>query len=117
MYNPNKGNNVSKNPVKIQVQPRQRLQDLSLMELKVPGFGLKRDMTDESGAEARAKLETSGQLVADPSYDGFKTKEQAEAYRAKLIANGTISVGTGLAKLKAARVFRRPNVVGNETQH
>lgn len=75
-------------------------------ELKVPGFGQTRVMTDEDAARVRAKLISSGQIKENPSYDGFMSKEEVASYRQKLIDKGVLNPGAGLHKLQRAKRFR-----------
>ena len=87
---------------KIQVRPK-RSPIPSAQELKVPGYGEKRFMTDEEAAKYRTQLIAFGRIKEDPAYDGYMSKDQTTAVRNRLIKNDILSPGTGFAKLKAAR--------------
>lgn len=87
-------------------QFRRRPPTSSADDLKVPGYGEKPFMTDESGAKLRAQLIASGQIKENPSYDGYMTAEEVAAYKKKLIDTGLLNPGAGLARLRAAQERR-----------
>lgn len=100
MYKPSQKDKITVRPSKREIP--------SAQELRVPGYGLPREMTDQDASKFRQKLLSSGQIKVGEPYDGFMSKEQTKALREKLISQDILRPGAGLAKLKASRDRRPP---------
>lgn len=81
-------------------------QAMSASELRVPGFGEKRVMTDAEAAEFRQRLISAGTVTPTENTEQTMSAEAIAAYKKSLIEQGLLSPGTGLAKLKAAQERR-----------
>jgi hypothetical protein len=111
--NPNQGENMSKPESKEKAQfQRKRRETPSAQELKVPGYGEPRRMTEETGQQLRARLIASGQIKENPKYDGYMTSEEVKAYREKLIAQGLLKPDNGRGKYRPRPKMFRTNRPG-----
>ena len=78
----------------------------SASELRVPGFGEKKIMSDSESAAYRERLVAAGTVTPNANQTSYMSPDQIQAYRNSLIKNGLLSPGTGLAKLKASQERR-----------